>query len=94
MRPLIGELGHPAGLGIGYAFLPGPVSVSFREPERSLFVGCHLPGAEGDFVLACQLSTWGPQGERSVVGLRCHPHAATWSVLPIAESFEVQPAEE
>ena len=94
MRPLMEELGYPAGFGIGYTSLPGPVGISFREPEGSLFVGYHLPGAEGDFVLACRLYPWGPQGERSVVGWPCDPHAATWSVLPIAESFEVQPAEE
>lgn len=94
MRPLMEELGHPAGFTIGYAVVPGPVLVSFREPEGSLFVGYHLPDADGDFILACQLHPWGPRGERSVVGWPCDPIAASWSVLPIAESFEVLPTEE
>ena len=94
MRPLMEELGYPAGFGTGYTYVPGPVSISFREPGGSLFVGYHLPDAEGDFVLACQLYPWGPQGERSVVGWPCDPSAANWSILPIAESFEVLPAEE
>lgn len=94
MRPLMEELGYPAGFGIGYTVMPGPVSIDFREPGGSLFVGYHLPDAEGEVVLACQLYPWGPEGELSVVGWPCDPHAATWSVLPIAESFESLPAEE
>jgi len=94
MRPLMEELGYPAGFGIGYTDVPGPVSISFREPGGSLFVGYHLPDAEGDFVLACQLYPWGPHGELSVVGWPCDPTTARWSILPIAESFGVLPAEE
>ena len=94
MRPLMEELGHPAGFAQGYAIVPGPVTISFREPQGSLFVGYHLPDADGEFILACQLHPWGPQGERSVVGWPCDPNAAYWSVLPIAESFEPLPTED
>jgi len=94
MRPLMEELGYPAGFVIGSPEMPGPASISFREPGGSLFVGYQLLDAEGDFVLACQVHPWGPQGERSVVGWPCDPNAATWSVLPIAKTFEMLPAEE
>jgi hypothetical protein len=92
--PLTSEYECSPGMGIGTLRLDGPVSMAFREPSGSVFVGYHFDDGRDDYVLACSVTPWLPDGSRSEVPWPSDPFDTNWSIQPIAETFEFLPAEE
>jgi len=92
--PLTGEYECAPGWSIGTLRLGGPVSLSFRQPSGELFVAYHFDAGSRDYVLACSLTPWLPDGSRSEVPWPSEPFEANWAIQPIADTFEFMPAEE
>jgi hypothetical protein len=91
--PLTGEYECAPGWGIGTLRQGGPVSLSFRQPSGVVFTAYHFDAADRDYVLACALTPWLPDGSRSEVPWPCEPFDANWAIQPIADTFEILPAE-
>ena len=84
---LTSELG--AEWGLGTLRMGGPVSLSFRQPNGELIVAYHFDAGERDYVLACVLTPWLPDGSRSEVPWPSEPFEANWAIQPIVDTFQI-----
>ena len=87
--PLTSEYECGAEWGLGTLRLGGPVSLSFRQPNGELIVAYHFDAGERDYVLACVLTPWLPDGSRSEVPWPSEPFEANWAIQPIADTFQI-----
>ncbi len=91
--PLTGEYECAPEWSIGTLRLGGPVSLSFRQPSGEVFVAYHFDAGDRDYVLACVLTPWLPDGSRSEVPWPSEPFYANWAIQPIADTFRILSAE-
>jgi hypothetical protein len=91
--PLTGEYECASESGIGTLRMGGPVSLSFRQPSGEVFAAYHFDDRDRHYVLACVLTPWLPDGSRSEVPWPSEPFDADWAIQPIADTFEIMPAE-